>query len=75
MTINLLTPVDGVYKLSTGAYGVDFSDSHAADLHDVERGIMKVAKGLLSHGVTSFCPTLVTSPPAFYQRVMNLNNM
>ncbi|KAF6040663.1 hypothetical protein EB796_001076 [Bugula neritina] len=53
-----------------GAYGVDFSDSHAADLHDVERGIMKVAKGLLSHGVTSFCPTLVTSPPAFYQRVV-----
>ncbi|KAL1376078.1 hypothetical protein pipiens_017094 [Culex pipiens pipiens] len=41
-----------------GGYGVDFS----YDVDSVEAGVRKVAKGLLAHGVTSFCPTLVTSP-------------
>lgn len=31
---------------------------------------MKVAKGILQHGVTSFCPTLVTSPNNTYQKVL-----
>lgn len=30
----------------------------------------RVAKHLLPHGVTSFCPTLVTSPKETYQRVI-----
>ena len=50
-----------------GAMGVDFSsfenDSAA------ERGIKLVAKRLLEHGVTGFCPTLVTGLPEYYQRV------
>lgn len=29
-----------------------------------------VAKGLLAHGVTSFCPTLVTSPTDVYHTVL-----
>jgi len=51
---------------STGGFGVDFS-------HDVDRldeGVAAVAKGVLAHGVTSFCPTLVTSPDAVYHSVV-----
>ncbi|XP_058062187.1 N-acetylglucosamine-6-phosphate deacetylase [Anopheles bellator] len=49
-----------------GGYGVDFS----FDVDTVELGVAKVAKGLLAHGVTSFCPTLVTSPPETYHAVL-----
>lgn len=28
-----------------------------------------VAKGILSTGVTAFCPTVVTSPPSIYHQV------
>uniref|UniRef100_A0A1Q3FGT0 N-acetylglucosamine-6-phosphate deacetylase n=1 Tax=Culex tarsalis TaxID=7177 RepID=A0A1Q3FGT0_CULTA len=49
-----------------GGYGVDFS----YDVSSVEAGVRKVAKGLLAHGVTSFCPTLVTSPPETYHTVL-----
>lgn len=50
----------------TGAFGVDFS----FDVTDVEAGLEKVAKGLLAHGVTSFCPTLVTSSKDIYHQVI-----
>uniref|UniRef100_A0A4Y0BNS2 N-acetylglucosamine-6-phosphate deacetylase n=1 Tax=Anopheles funestus TaxID=62324 RepID=A0A4Y0BNS2_ANOFN len=49
-----------------GGYGVDFS----FDVETVEEGVLKVAKGLLAHGVTSFCPTLVTSPSETYHSVL-----
>ncbi|KAM7347807.1 N-acetylglucosamine-6-phosphate deacetylase [Cochliomyia hominivorax] len=49
-----------------GGYGVDFS----FDIDTVEEGINKVAKGLITNGVTSFCPTLVTSPPETYRKVI-----
>lgn len=49
-----------------GGYGVDFS----YDIDTVESGINKVAKELLSHGVTSFCPTIVTSPSSTYHKVL-----
>jgi N-acetylglucosamine-6-phosphate deacetylase len=48
----------------SGGFGIDFSYND-----DVEAGVQKVAKGLLAHGVTSFCPTLVTSPPYVYLKV------
>ncbi|KAA8585577.1 hypothetical protein FQN60_004271 [Etheostoma spectabile] len=46
-------------------YGIDFSQ--ASD--NVSSGVSFVAKKILQHGVTSFCPTLVTSPPAVYHKV------
>jgi N-acetylglucosamine-6-phosphate deacetylase len=49
-----------------GGFGVDFS----YDVNSVVDGINIVAKGLLEHGVTSFCPTLVTSPPETYHKVL-----
>ncbi|CAH2307648.1 N-acetylglucosamine-6-phosphate deacetylase [Pelobates cultripes] len=33
-------------------------------------GISLVGRKILSHGVTSFCPTLVTSPPYVYHKVI-----
>ena len=50
---------------STGGFGIDFSDPN----ENIGEGLKKVAKGILSHGTTSFCPTLVTSPPEFYHKV------
>uniref|UniRef100_A0A8C5R464 N-acetylglucosamine-6-phosphate deacetylase n=1 Tax=Leptobrachium leishanense TaxID=445787 RepID=A0A8C5R464_9ANUR len=49
-----------------GGFGVDFSQ--ATD--DTDGGISLVARHLLSHGVTSFCPTLVTSPSSVYHKVL-----
>lgn len=48
-----------------GGFGVDFSQSTSLTSGDVE----KVAKGILAHGVTAFCPTLVTSPVEIYEKV------
>lgn len=50
-----------------GAVGVDFSTP--ADERQVHQGLRKVGKLLYSHGVTSFCPTMVTSTPEVYRKV------
>lgn len=52
--------------LFTGGFGIDFS----LDADQPEEGLKKVAHGLLAYGTTSFCPTLVTSPPEFYHKVL-----
>lgn len=49
-----------------GGYGIDFSQAS----EDVSDGVSFVAKKILEHGVTSFCPTLVTSPPQVYHKVL-----
>ncbi|XP_058800584.1 N-acetylglucosamine-6-phosphate deacetylase isoform X2 [Phymastichus coffea] len=49
-----------------GGFGIDFS----YNTDNVENGINTVAKELLSYGVTSFCPTLVTSPVETYHKVL-----
>mmetsp|Transcript_5083 Transcript_5083/g.11192 ORF Transcript_5083/g.11192 Transcript_5083/m.11192 type:complete len:95 (-) Transcript_5083:796-1080(-) len=43
-----------------GAFGVDFTSDDASVVVD---GIDTVAKKILQHGVTAFCPTIVTSSP------------
>uniref|UniRef100_A0A8C9CGM6 N-acetylglucosamine-6-phosphate deacetylase n=5 Tax=Odontoceti TaxID=9722 RepID=A0A8C9CGM6_PHOSS len=49
-----------------GGFGVDFSQA----TEDVGSGVALVARRILPHGVTSFCPTLVTSPPEVYCKVL-----
>ncbi|KAH8421415.1 hypothetical protein KR009_006353 [Drosophila setifemur] len=49
-----------------GGYGVDFS----YDTDTIEEGVAKVARGLITNGVTSFCPTLVTSPNDSYHTIL-----
>lgn len=49
-----------------GGFGIDFTNNTA----NVENGVEMVAKGLLAHGVTSFCPTLVTSLPETYHHIL-----
>lgn len=50
----------------TGGYGVDFS----YDKDTTETGVSTVARGLVKSGVTSFCPTLVTSPNESYHSIL-----
>lgn len=49
-----------------GGFGVDFSQP----CDQVAEGVSYVSKKILQHGVTSFCPTLVTSPPSVYHKVL-----
>lgn len=57
------------FDMSAGAFGVDFSSMKAGS---VEASLGKVSHGLLEHGVTAFCPTLVTSSKDYYHRVIPL---
>ncbi len=50
----------------SGAFGTDFS----LPSKDVEAGVAQVAKGILAHGVTSFCPTVITSSPEVYRKIL-----
>lgn len=47
---------------------MDFSTLPSSD-QEYQRGVEKVSRKLLSHGVTSFVPTVITSPPEVYTRV------
>ncbi|KAF0033176.1 hypothetical protein F2P81_015466 [Scophthalmus maximus] len=57
---------DVTCRLPAGGHGVDFSQ--ASD--DAGSGVSFVAQKILEHGVTSFCPTLVTSPADVYHKVL-----
>ncbi|XP_066919635.1 N-acetylglucosamine-6-phosphate deacetylase-like [Clytia hemisphaerica] len=49
-----------------GGFGFDFS----SDVSRIEEARSVVSKELLQHGVTSYCPTIVTSPPEVYKQVL-----
>ncbi|GFS46608.1 n-acetylglucosamine-6-phosphate deacetylase [Trichonephila inaurata madagascariensis] len=49
-----------------GGFGFDFSTPK----EDIATSINMVAKGILQHGVTSFCPTLITSTPDKYREII-----
>uniref|UniRef100_A0A2C9K4S2 N-acetylglucosamine-6-phosphate deacetylase n=2 Tax=Biomphalaria glabrata TaxID=6526 RepID=A0A2C9K4S2_BIOGL len=48
-----------------GGFGFDFSTDT-----NIEKSLQKVAFGILAHGVTSFCPTIITSTPNFYHKIL-----
>ncbi|CDH50089.1 n-acetylglucosamine-6-phosphate deacetylase-like [Lichtheimia corymbifera JMRC:FSU:9682] len=54
-----------------GAYGIDFADYEETD-EKLSKDIDTVAKGLLKYGCTAFCPTVVSSEPAVYSKVLPL---
>ncbi|CAG7717201.1 unnamed protein product [Allacma fusca] len=49
-----------------GGFGVDFS----FDIDTIGEALEKVAQGILAHGVTSFCPTLVSSRKEVYDKAL-----
>ena len=53
--------------LYSGAMGQDFSSF--SNTTEAEIGLQKVSYKMLEYGVTSYCPTLVTSPPDYYKMV------
>ncbi|KAJ3217907.1 hypothetical protein HDU67_007058 [Dinochytrium kinnereticum] len=48
-----------------GSFGFDF-----ADAENIEEAVQQVSKGLVRLGVTAFCPTIVTSEPGVYRKVL-----
>ncbi|KAG0203168.1 hypothetical protein BGX28_004459 [Mortierella sp. GBA30] len=51
-----------------GAFGVDFSVP--SDYDTYEKGLLKVNRGLLKYGTTSYCPTIVSSSASVYHKVL-----
>ena len=52
-----------------GGFGLDFT----SDIRDQETGdqvLRTVGRGLLAHGVTSYCPTVVSSPSQVYRDIL-----
>ncbi|XP_068228461.1 N-acetylglucosamine-6-phosphate deacetylase [Palaemon carinicauda] len=49
-----------------GGFGYDFS----SDIANLQEAMSVVAKGILATGVTSFCPTIVTSPASVYHQIL-----
>ncbi|XP_054708246.1 N-acetylglucosamine-6-phosphate deacetylase-like isoform X2 [Uloborus diversus] len=50
-----------------GGFGVDFS---TGNYNVPQNPVIKVASGLLQHGVTSFCPTVITSSDETYHQII-----
>ena len=50
-----------------GAFGIDFTDPTLT-----AEGVDAVCRGVLAHGCTAFCPTVITSAPQLYRRNLEL---
>lgn len=61
---NILSP--GFIDIQiNGAFGVDFSSEKTTKEH-----VLRVAKGLAKHGVTHFCPTLISCSKDTYKKMI-----
>ncbi|VDK48544.1 unnamed protein product, partial [Anisakis simplex] len=52
-----------------GAFGIDFSSLPPEEFIDK---VNSVSYRLLQYGVTSYCPTIITSPPDVYHKILPL---
>jgi len=52
-----------------GGFGVDFT-SDITNAETCRDALHTVGVGILSHGVTSYCPTIVTSPAEVFQNIL-----
>ena len=57
-----------------GAYGIDFSDDCIGEEGLKTEDVLHVAHRLVETGVTSFCPTMVSSSPPTYRHIISLMN-
>jgi len=57
-----------------GAYGIDFSNDCIGEEDLKTEDVLNVAHRLVETGVTSFCPTMVSSSPQTYRHIMSLMN-
>ena len=56
-----------------GGYGVDFSALNEDQEHSggtLASGIERVGRQLIRHGVTAFCPTIISSDPQVYKQLL-----
>lgn len=51
-----------------GGFGFDFSSPAETD-EEYKKGVDLVAHRLLSYGITTFAPTIITSPSELYRKV------
>lgn len=49
-----------------GAYGRDFTNEHA----QIDDALAYVSERIVRHGVTAYCPTVITSPPELYETLL-----
>ena len=52
-------------SLCLGAFGIDFT----LPSQTIEDDVCQVSRGLLQHGVTAYCPTIITSSKDDYKQV------
>jgi len=57
-----------------GAYGIDFSNDCIGEEGLKIEHVLHVAHRLVETGVTSFCPTMVSSSPQTYRHIISLMN-
>ncbi|KAL9184176.1 hypothetical protein ACHAXT_002262 [Thalassiosira profunda] len=53
-----------------GAYGVDFSNDGGSGTGLSAEDVLRVARRLVETGVTSFCPTMISSTRQTYRRIL-----
>ncbi|KAI1290299.1 N-acetylglucosamine-6-phosphate deacetylase [Halotydeus destructor] len=64
---NLLISPGFIDLQFNGGFGYDFSDP---TIYSNDDAVQLVSRKLLAHGVTAYCPTLITGPPETYKKIV-----